>query len=453
MHSKLLSETGLTLVGDQRLSLEWGAVGYKQGQPYVKPPIVAQTNTRADFLAAVANASLPGTVVLPKGILPLGNTIISVPSGRCLLGHPDGSTIQFKSLYSILGTGPYGKTGKPGYTWGGGIIEIDHQIDVGLINITGLAEDVPFPGIFNEPGYNFVEVKRGQDIYLEGLTAIGCDTGFFLGGLRVTAVNCAVTAVGTKRATQNPCAHYSFCMQGGQSVLVQHATSTEFSFHDFSVGHKSDLIVVDQVTGWNVGLDFHKDNYAAKRILLSNARSDRDGNWYKSGGNSFPGYHNTDGGNCWWNCASKVSGGGWKSLNFAPSFDPKATIVGFQGTEILNPSGLWLERILSPDLEPQSLYEALKAIAQGVPLPPGTPPPPPPPPKFTIGQRVRTTTQVNVRALPKLSSTLLGTQPAAAEAEVLAGPTKDANSVYTYWMLNYDSGVDGWSGENLLVAV
>ena len=79
------------------------------------------------------------------------------------------------------------------------------------------------------------------------------------------------------------------------------------------------------------------------------------------------------------------------------------------------------------------------------------PPPPPPPPttnKFVIGDRVQATASINVRGTP--GGTLLYTQPKDALGTVIAGSTQTPNGVI-WWQIDYDSGTDGWSGEDSLV--
>jgi parallel beta-helix repeat protein len=83
-----------------------------------------------------------------------------------------------------------------------------------------------------------------------------------------------------------------------------------------------------------------------------------------------------------------------------------------------------------------------------------TVPAPLPSTTFKIGQRVQVVaySPVNVRGSP--AGILLGAQPAGALGTVVGGPVEsllpDDGVVYVYWQIDYDSGVDGWSGEILL---
>lgn len=65
---------------------------------------------------------------------------------------------------------------------------------------------------------------------------------------------------------------------------------------------------------------------------------------------------------------------------------------------------------------------------------------------FAINDRVAVSaTAVNVRATPHTSGTLLGTQPQNALGTIVDGPATGAG--YTWWNVNFDTGVDGWVAE------
>ncbi len=71
--------------------------------------------------------------------------------------------------------------------------------------------------------------------------------------------------------------------------------------------------------------------------------------------------------------------------------------------------------------------------------------------KFVLGDGVRVTKgPLNVRDIPSLRkpAKVLGTQPTNAPGVVVAGPTTADR--YTWWKIDYTTGVDGWSTENYL---
>jgi hypothetical protein len=74
------------------------------------------------------------------------------------------------------------------------------------------------------------------------------------------------------------------------------------------------------------------------------------------------------------------------------------------------------------------------------------------PANFVAGDRVQVVNgPLNVRSTPSTSGTILGSQVTGAYGMVIGGPTV-ANG-YTWWNINYDTGVDGWSVQDYLVKV
>src|SRR3990167_7076426 len=70
---------------------------------------------------------------------------------------------------------------------------------------------------------------------------------------------------------------------------------------------------------------------------------------------------------------------------------------------------------------------------------------PPLAPTFSPGDRIRATAILNVRGTPSGSGTRVGTVPLASLGTIVGGPTKTAN--YTFWQIDWDSRISGWSVE------
>src|SRR3989338_7099155 len=68
--------------------------------------------------------------------------------------------------------------------------------------------------------------------------------------------------------------------------------------------------------------------------------------------------------------------------------------------------------------------------------------------KFRVGDRVRVTQCVNVRTTPSTAGTLLGTQSIGILGIIVSGPS--AANGYNWYQINFDSGADGWSIEDVL---
>jgi hypothetical protein len=78
----------------------------------------------------------------------------------------------------------------------------------------------------------------------------------------------------------------------------------------------------------------------------------------------------------------------------------------------------------------------------------GNPVDPPPPVGFALGDRIQVTKNTNVRVSGALTATLLGVQVANSEGTLVAGPTgPDVNNI-TWWQVDFDTGVDGWTGQD-----
>ena len=74
-----------------------------------------------------------------------------------------------------------------------------------------------------------------------------------------------------------------------------------------------------------------------------------------------------------------------------------------------------------------------------------------PAPTITIGSRVTTTTNLNVRASPSASATKIGTEVVSSPGTVVGGPTTAGG--HTWWEINYDNAINGWSIGDYLVPV
>ena len=68
---------------------------------------------------------------------------------------------------------------------------------------------------------------------------------------------------------------------------------------------------------------------------------------------------------------------------------------------------------------------------------------------LSVGQRVKTTANVNVRSKPtNAKKNALCIQTTGSVGTIVGGPTVATG--YTWWNVNYDTGCDGWSVQNYL---
>jgi hypothetical protein len=77
----------------------------------------------------------------------------------------------------------------------------------------------------------------------------------------------------------------------------------------------------------------------------------------------------------------------------------------------------------------------------------------PPPAAFSPGDRIQVSNVTNVRGSGALTATLLGVQAAGSNGTIVGGPVgPDSNNV-TWWQVNFDTGVDGWTGQENYIKV
>ena len=69
---------------------------------------------------------------------------------------------------------------------------------------------------------------------------------------------------------------------------------------------------------------------------------------------------------------------------------------------------------------------------------------------ITTGSRVVTTANLNVRSSASAGATKLGTESIGSLGTVIGGPTTAGG--YTWWQINYDNGISGWSISTYLLA-
>ena len=85
-------------------------------------------------------------------------------------------------------------------------------------------------------------------------------------------------------------------------------------------------------------------------------------------------------------------------------------------------------------------FAPLALEVRPAPLPPGA--------NFTSYNRVFTTAVADIRSSPSLEAPYLGTQPVGAVGTVVEGPV--ASNSLLWWNITYDSGVSGWSLQEML---
>ncbi|TSC61356.1 MAG: hypothetical protein Greene041614_1109, partial [Parcubacteria group bacterium Greene0416_14] len=218
------------------------------------------------------------------------------------------------------------------------------------------------------------------------------------------------------------------------------------------------------------------------------------------------------GGSTWWKIDYFVGVDGWSSSKFLEEITgpllasntrvtttsivnvqktPSGTILGTQplgaqGTTVLTPAyatALWWWNVnYATGIDGWSAETFLRSLVVPTMPPPVTPPivlPPPPvlpppivpvgplppilPPPivpvgpispvptqtiFAIGARIQTMANLNVRAAPSTTGSLLGSQIQNSGGVIIGGPIVATG--FTWWKIDYDIAPDGWSAETFL---
>lgn len=136
-----------------------------------------------------------------------------------------------------------------------------------------------------------------------------------------------------------------------------------------------------------------------------------------------------------------------------------ARVMGLRSTVNWEPLFSYAERHLNyeqsaeyggefENLTPLFYRQYFNTYKDAVPGSGGGVEPPPPQVTFAVGDRIQVTANTNIRNAALLAGTLLGVQAVNATGTIVAGPTgPDVNNI-TWWQVNYDSGADGWCGQD-----
>ena len=322
-----------------------------------------------------------------------------------------GATFAFpKPLVAVYGTGQWGPSGSPGYSWGGEWLTLAPNSQAIFMDCTFTCHDAPTAPHHQEKGYNvWGAIPDSSQLILIDCTVINADSAVVLGGTNSHAFNLTLQATRLKN-TEGRFGHYGVRVTGEKNVLEGCDVQTLFH-HDVSTQVTKNAVYKD-VQGIDLVMDFH---------AWSGDDND-DNNLY---------YHINVG------KGTRIIGAGGAASNLPWDGDGATFYDIRKGDGSFVTSGAY----------PAWLHPTLIPISSD-PLPPEEPMP-----QFVPGDTVQATSQLNVREQPKKASLLLGTQPTGAQASVLAGPTNDTSTAIVFYQLHFATGASGWVGADRLVKV
>ena len=435
---------------------EWKDAGYHKGAELDYSTLsigAARPTTISDIRDAIDSPSVK-TVILPQGDISIDG-ILEPKRSVAILGHENGTNIKWtKSLYELFGIGtflPDPAEGKLGWATGGGHIWNKTVKDLTEVIVARMTMTYPSPSKYNghwkETGRNPVFLYEVDDFVIQDITVIDGDNGIMFHGNRGTVRNITLKNTSSRTAffhnfsQTNTYSHYGINPWGSQNCLIQNLDLQTTAIHDIFFGGKYNVFT--GLKGKNLSLDHHHagpsynliDNVnhgLATRPWKASSRADRT---------------NMGQGNVFWNLRtgankrlSTLPPPEWW-LNLGINAPKKYAVVGH--TQTIKNADTWVEAI-GLDLEPVSLYQALKS---------GTFPPVTPPTtnKFKVGDRVRVKTDTGyVRAIPGVSNPKLGTQPLGSLGTIIDGPRDVSGDDFIWYCVNYDNQPDGWTGQGSL---
>ena len=208
----------------------------------------------------VARAKVLDAPIVPAGVHPYSTQLI-LADGQVFRGSVDvdgkpATILRFtKSLFDLLGTGPFGSAGGPGWSWPGsrGLIEPEVGADAILANVDIEMPAIQTPNHHQERGFHGPNGRRGKLICLN-VRIFNADNALVLG----TGSHAATVVIGVRGRTKNGegnYGHYGVVPQG-EGIVVEDLDVQTILHHDYSLqGSKG--CVLCRYKGVNFRHDFH----------------------------------------------------------------------------------------------------------------------------------------------------------------------------------------------------
>jgi hypothetical protein len=231
----------------------------------------------------------------------------------------------------------------------------------------------PYPGHFNELGYNGIQLSGVAHCWVRNVTLINAEGGVFTGGASFnTITNVILTRTPDKAVYAKDKYETAAGATGHHGIFINSADNLVTNF-DFQTNYVHDLSVQGFQTHGNVfsngkGLDVCFDHHGDRDHSNVYTNIDLgDGNrWFLSGGAGGPASGAWE---TFWNIRSvkNQTYPGKGSYSVAP-FGPLS--INFVGITTNTPStkvidGKWWEAIAPADLVPQNIHEAQLALRLG----------------------------------------------------------------------------------------
>ncbi len=211
--------------------------------------------------------------------------------------------------------------------------------------------NTPYPGHFNESGFNAVALTGCSDCWVRDLRILNADSGLYLNGCFCTAQNIVIESARQPDKTGST-GHHGVSISGADNLFTAFDFRTQF-IHDISV----DGGASGNVTAGGKGVDLCLDHH--KRVCCENLFANLDAgagtHLWRHGGGADLGKACAARGTFWNIRAQKPQV--WPPAEFGP---PSMNLVAIQTIKptAADPAGKWFEAIKPESLNPQDIHQA-----------------------------------------------------------------------------------------------
>lgn len=232
-------------------------------------------------------------------------------------------------------------------------------VESGVENLGFEFPDMPYPGHFNESGYNAVAFSDVANCWARNLVIKNADSGIFPGGVFCTFQGITLASVRKPDPELQCTGHHGFDFSGNDNLLTGFDYRMRF-IHDISVEHCASGNVIAGGRGMDLCLDHHV--CAPYENLFCDIDAGAGGRLWTCGGGTGLGKH-SGARETFWNIGAARP----QSLPPAGFGPPSMNFIALQTKlpSAMTEGGRWLEAISPKDIYPRDIHAAQLARRLG----------------------------------------------------------------------------------------
>ncbi len=302
---------------------------------------ILETDNRNNSLAAALYSGEPGKTDKLDG-----TTRASIV---CRIVNISGNSIQFdRPLRFDLKA-----------QWNPRIISYEPTVtESGVENLCFEFPNTPYPGHFNEQGFNAAAFSGVADCWGRNLRITNADSGFFTSS-RFCTIQGVVFESARKPDASGSTGHHGFNFEGQDNLFTDFDFRTEF-IHDITLDHNAEGNVSAHGKGVDLCFDHHKR--AVYENLFTDIDAGKGTHLWRCGGGADLG-KNCAGYGTFWNIRAR------NSQHYPPEifgpFSMNFVAVQSDGPSEKDLNGRWWETVSPAQIEPQDIHAAQLAHRLG----------------------------------------------------------------------------------------